>query len=155
MNKEIERKFLVKRVPNGVMKETIIHQTYLAIGDEEIRIRKKISDEAETHTLTIKKGAGLVREELETKITNETYEQLRVSSSSFPLIKKRKVLNFHSNGNSYTAEIDLYQKFDFVTVEIEFPDEEAANAFKKPNWIGDEITGYPRFQNQNLWRECQ
>ncbi len=37
----------------------------------------------------------------------------------------------------------------FLTAEVEFPDEEQANLFSKPDWLGEEI-GYKELNNRKL-----
>ena len=39
-----------------------------------------------------------------------------------------------------------------VTAEVEFPDEDAANQFRAPDWLGREVTGDDQYSNQSLAR---
>src|SRR3954452_215013 len=123
--KEIEKKYLIETIPSELKLENSkeIHQTYLAIGKEEIRVRKILKDGNESHTMTIKKGHGLTREEIEFEISKETYEQLLVCGSRKPLIKTRGKLVIGEN----IFHFDVYQNSaitNLKTIEIEFNSEE-------------------------------
>jgi adenylate cyclase len=156
MTKEIERKFILGFLPSdmNIVKAQIIHQTYLAIGEEEVRVRKVIASRKESFYMTVKLGSGLVRKETEMEISKETYEQLLKGSNKTPLVKYR--YKIESGGLPY--EIDIYvnsKHLDLKTVEIEFSSEEEANVFVKPEWLGEEVTGEKRYKNQTLWKEIQ
>lgn len=154
MGKEIERKYLIIDIPSNlkVVKEKRIFQTYLAIGEEEVRIRKSTSELSEEFVMTIKKGNSVVREETEFAISKETYLQL-LSDERKPLIKTRQVVEMEN----HLFEIDFYVNYlsELTTVEVEFQSEEEANAFIKPEWFGDEVTSDSRYKNQSLWKSIQ
>jgi|tagenome__1003787_1003787.scaffolds.fasta_scaffold20652670_1 adenylate cyclase len=154
--KEIEKKYLIETIPSELKLENSkeIHQTYLAIGKEEIRVRKILKDGNESHTMTIKKGHGLTREEIEFEISKETYEQLLVCGSRKPLIKTRGKLVIGEN----IFDFDVYQNSaitNLKTIEIEFNSEEDASCFIKPEWFGTDVTEDKRYKNQSLWKEIQ
>lgn len=158
MAKEIEKKYLITSIPSNlnVESEKEIHQTYLAIGDEELRVRKTIKNGVEKHTLTIKRGGGLSRDEIETEITLSTYNQLLSSTIKTPLIKTRKTFKTTSGSFEYIAEIDIYQNIEGLMVaEVEFPSETAAHNFIKPSWFEEDVTEDKTYKNQNLWNKIQ
>jgi CYTH domain-containing protein len=64
---EIEKKFLLRRLPTGISKGTKILQGYLSVGDPEVRVRAK----GEKFYLTRKGGEGFVREEEECEISKK------------------------------------------------------------------------------------
>ena len=69
---EIERQFLVEKLPELPDAYEELQQGYISL-EPEIRIRR-IGD---SHfILTVKRGAGLVREEWETDISRQEYENL-------------------------------------------------------------------------------
>jgi hypothetical protein len=75
MTNEIERKFLVKEIPAGLMNypSNEISQGYLAVTDDaEIRIRKKGNKYFET----VKSGKGLKRKEIEVEIGEKAFRSL-------------------------------------------------------------------------------
>ena len=73
---EIERKFLVKKIPDLTNLQAIyIEQGYLSFSPE-VRIRKK----DEKFYLTVKSDGDIVREEYEIEISQNTYEELIINS---------------------------------------------------------------------------
>lgn len=156
MGKEIEKKYVIEKIPIDLEMEDTkeIHQTYLAVGIEEIRVRKILKDEKESHTMTIKKGSGLTREEIEYPITKETYSQLLEGSSRRPLIKTRSKVRL----GELVFDLDVYKNTndpELKTIEIEFDSEEEAHRFIQPVWFGKDVTEDKGYKNQNLWKEIQ
>lgn len=156
MTKEIELKFLVDEIPSHIvtLSPTEIHQTYLAVGNEEVRVRKKIRGNTISYTMTVKKGSGLVREETEIDITASTYNQLLAGSNKTPLIKVRHQIVM----NGKVFELDVYENTHIErlkTIEVEFTSEEEAHAFQKPDWFRTDVTSLIEFKNQCLWQEIQ
>lgn len=156
MSVEIEKKYLVLDAPTDLLltngKE--IHQTYLAIGEEEVRVRKIIKDTAESFTMTIKKGNGLTREEIEFSISEATYNQLLQSSTAKPLIKTRHKVVI----NNQSFDFDIYQNAETLglkTIEIEFLTEDKAHSFVAPSWFSEEVTSDKQYKNQSLWNSIQ
>lgn len=153
MAKEIERKFLITEIPNKLIinEKKTIYQSYLAVGKEEVRIRRiQYENAADKFYLTYKsrlKEKG-VKEELEIEITGKTYCQL--DNKSKPIIKDRLVAKI---GNELTAEIDIYKNigFDLKTVEVEFKSLKEADNFIPPEWFERELTGTGEYTNQSLW----
>ena len=124
-----------------------ISQNYLAIGEEEIRIRKIIdeSEENASYFMTYKKGNSLKRIEQEIEILKETYDQLQGNLK--PINKTRSTFKF----NNYLIYVDEYDDFDFCTIEIEFDSVEESLNFVPPSWFGEEITANKDYKNQSLW----
>jgi CYTH domain-containing protein len=153
MPKEIERKFLLPLIPNELIinERRTIYQSYLAVGKEEVRIRRVQYEGLENKFyLTYKnrlKGK-LAREELEIEITSMTYDQL--NNKSIPIIKDRLLISIY---NDLLAEVDIFNNvgFELKTVEVEFKSVSEANSFTPPNWFGRELTGTGEYSNQSLW----
>lgn len=145
--KEIERKYIVKLIPPQLpdMPYSYIEQSYLAIGIEEVRIRKKKKENETKYFLTIKKGKGLSREEIETEISESTYNQLNKNSK--PIRKIRYTMPY----NDFILEIDKYLDIDLIVAEIEFKSEQEAKTFIPPDWLGRDITEDKVFKNQSIW----
>lgn len=142
---EIERKFLVKELPDlEEMDYSDILQGYISISPE-IRIRR----DGEMFYIT-KKGDGLlVREEKEEEISATVFEILEPLVVGNLISKRRYRIPIST---SLIAELDIYhsQLEGLTTVEVEFPTEEAASNFLKPSWFGEEITFDKRFKNKSL-----
>ena len=131
---EIERKFLVKELPDLThVKSSEIMQGYVSILPE-IRVRKL--DEKFYRT---EKGEGMVvREEHEWEITKDEGEELFSKIQTNIIEKTRYYLPY----GEYTIELDIYKgKFDgLIVAEIEFPTLEAASSFTPPDWFGEDIS---------------
>ncbi|MDQ0926462.1 adenylate cyclase [Bacillus atrophaeus] len=156
MGVEIERKFLLPNFPKDKIKEERIQlisekrisQNYLAVGSEEIRIRKtldKLNNNREAYILTYKKGNTLERLEKEINLLKETYQQIQVKYK--PINKIRSTFSFDNN----LIYIDKYDDFNFCTIEIEFSSLEESANFSPPNWFGTEVTSNKKYKNQALW----
>jgi len=144
---EIERKFLVKAVPDMAnYNVTEIEQSYLSFSPE-IRIRKK----GTKYFITKKSEGTEVREEIEFEIDDMTYEILSNLITGRTIRKLRVEIPL---SDSAIAELDVYQDDleGLFTVEIEFETEEQANEFVLPDWFGLEVTEDLRYKNKNLAR---
>ena len=145
---EIERKFLIKSLPENLEQypnEDII-QGYLAIMEDgtEVRLRKK----GDRYFQTVKSGSGKTRMELEIEITEEQYNLLWNATEGKRVEKKRYEIP-HENG---TIELDIYagNLEGLLSVEIEFENEEDSNNFTSPEWFGEEVTEDRGYKNQSL-----
>ena len=122
---EIERKFLLEELPDNlpISSEDGIEQGYLAIGDDQVRLRKR----GDRHLITVKRGHGMVRQEVEVPLAQESFEQL------WPLTEGRRLekTRLTTSIGEHTAEIDVYQGplAGLKTVEVEFFDLADAEAF--------------------------
>ena len=147
-NREIERKFLVRKLPDDLtaFPSTEISQGYLVSLDDglQVRLRKKRGQ----YSLTYKRGLGNVREEREVALTAEQFTNLWPATEGKRLSKTRYEIPFGER----VVEIDIYSgKHDgLVVAEVEFDDEESAINFQPPDWLGDDVTGDPRYSNQLL-----
>lgn len=144
---EIERKFLVTKIPNLLMfSDSQIVQGYVCFSPE-IRIRNN----GNKYYLTCKSDGGLVRKESETEIDKYTFESLKMLVKENLIFKRRYKIPLE---NGLVAELDIYQGSleGLSTVEIEFKDIETAEMFVLPNWFGEEITNDLKYKNKNLAR---
>ena len=92
---------------------------------------------------------GLIREEIEKEISREYYE-LFLHNKIGNTVKKMRYPLHAENGLIY--ELDIYQDIleGLLVVEVEFPNEEIANNFVKPDWFVEEITSKPEYRNAYL-----
>jgi adenylate cyclase len=144
---EIERKFLVW---DDAWRETadrgcLIEQAYLALTDA-VSIRIRIRDAASA-TLTIKSRAAAVRrQEFEFPIpVHKAGELITLRTGS--LIEKTR---YKVPCGDLVWEIDVFQGANagLIIAEIELEHED--QAFEKPPWLGEEITGIARYYNASL-----
>ena len=150
MNLEIERKFRATHIPAEALQQATaslpILQGYLCTSDgAEVRIRKK----GEKAYLTVKKGKGIRRQEMEVLITEEQFEALWAATLGQRVEKVRHELPI---SDSLTAEVDVFsgENEGLFLVEIEFADEETAHAFKAPDWFGIDVTSDVAYKNASL-----
>jgi CYTH domain-containing protein len=147
-NREIERKFLVRKLPADLTSfpSNEISQGYLVSLDDGLQVRLRKS--AERYLLTFKRGAGNVREEREVELTATQFDALWPATEGKRLVKTRYEIPFGDR----VVEIDVYhdRHEGLVVAEVEFDEEAAAKNFKPPDWLGDDVTGDPRYSNQLL-----
>lgn len=147
-HREIERKFLVCRLPGGLTSYSHrpILQGYLVSLDDGLQVRLRKS--GEKYSLTYKRGVGNVREEREIELTAEQFDALWPATEGKRLVKTRYEIPFGDR----VIEIDVYhEKHEgLVVAEVEFDEEDAAKDFRPPAWLGDDVTGDPRYSNQLL-----
>ena len=142
---EIERKFLVKELPEAL--ETYprhqIQQAYISTNPV-LRLRRW----DESYILTYKGPGLLAREEHEFPLSQESYEHLLTKAEGNSITKDRYCIPFLE----YTIELDVFASpfAPLVLAEVEFPDEKAANAFQPPEWFGEEVTYDPAYTNAAL-----
>ena len=144
---EIERKFTVKHLPEGLERYTKkrIEQAYLCT-EPVVRVRR--SDES--YWLTCKGKGLMVREEFELPLSREAYLHLLGKADGNVIAKDRYLLPF----GAHTIELDVFSPpfAPLVIAEVEFSDVAAAEAFCLPEWFDKEVTEDPAYQNSNLSR---
>jgi len=150
-NREIERKFLVRQIPEKLKhhRHYQIAQGYLASepGGRHVRLRKK----GKTASLTFKVGRGAHREEREIKLTAKQFAALWPATAGRRLRKVRYDIPWRN----LVIEIDVYRgkHSGLVVAEVEFPDLATCREFKPPPWFGREVTGQKRYSNVRLANE--
>ena len=149
MAQEIERKFLVKGdFKAEAFKATRITQGYLcSVPERTVRVRVK-GDKGFITIKGIGNESGASRFEWEKEIpVAEVQDLLKICEPG--VIDKTRYL---VKSGEFTFEVDeFYGDNEGLTVaEVELPSEDAA--FDKPNWLGDEVTGDPRYYNYMLMK---
>lgn len=145
---EIERKFLLDEVPPWLREHESreISQGYLVSGDDvEVRLRKYGSD----LLLTVKRGKGETREEVEIALDPDQFEQLWELTRSRRIAKRRFLVPLDGG---HRAEVDVYRGdlTGLVVTEVEFSSEDQSHRFGPPAWFGPEVTGDSRYANREL-----
>lgn len=148
---EIERKFLVDRLPNDLDTHPAreIDQGYLAITDDvEVRLRR-YGDEM---FLTIKSSGDEARIEEEMEIDARRFDALWPLTDVRRIQKRRHAI---PTGDGLTVELDVYHGDlnGLLVAEVEFDSAAAAEAFAPPAWFGREVTDDPRYKNKRLATE--
>ena len=146
---ERERRYLVTEQPEDLPTPSRIEQGYVTIEPVTVRVRR-IDDDR--HVLTIKAGSGRNRTEIERDLDREEFEVLWDEATELRLEKRRYRIPID---RGLTAELDLYDGSleGRSLVEVEFPDDESADAFSPPDWFGREVTEDGRYTNAALARQ--
>ncbi|MBQ9608578.1 MAG: CYTH domain-containing protein [Lachnospiraceae bacterium] len=147
---EIERKYLLKKLPESLdtYKHYDIEQAYLA-DKPVVRVRKRISYDKKEFFLTVKSTGMIKREEVETSISEDTYNTFLNESVGNIITKTRYLIPLD---NSLKIELDVFKGVfeGVIMAEVEFPDEASADRFTPPDYFSDEVTFDKRFHNSNM-----
>jgi uridine kinase len=145
---EIERKFTVKQVPENLEQYSHddIKQGYYL--DEEVNIEFRLRQKTEKFYKTYKIGSGLIREEFETEISKDDFE------NSWPLTKNKRLekIRYYIPYGEHTIELDVYKgNLEGLKVaEVEFESEDDAVKFVAPDWFDQDVTEKEEYKNSNL-----
>lgn len=149
---ERERKFLVTRRPDGLLRHPHkrIRQGYLAIpGPRDKKpVEVRVRDEDGKHILTVKGGHGASRTEVEVPITDDAFRSLwRLTDG-----KRIEKMRYRIPLGDVTIELDVYRGKlgGLMTAEVEFDSGRQLRAFRPPEWLGREVTGRDEFGNSRL-----
>ena len=149
MLQEIERKFLVNGdFRNEAFKAVHIVQGYLSRVPERV-VRIRIKDQKGFITIKGKNNAsGATRFEWEKEIPVEEAKKLLELCEPGLVDKTRYLIN--NTDGKHTWEVDVYhgRKEGIIIAEIELCDEN--EAFDRPSWLGEEVTGDRRYYNSSL-----
>jgi CHAD domain-containing protein/CYTH domain-containing protein len=149
---EIERKFLLKRMPESMPDSTSVtmEQGYLP-GERLVeRLRAVEVGRQRTYFRTVKVGAGIVRTELEEETSAEVFK------SMWPLTKGKRLTKRRHRvpDGAFTWEIDEFTDRELVLAEIELP--AADTEVEIPAWLQPfverEVTGDMAYLNSTLAR---
>lgn len=163
MNKEIERKYAVKYIPKDFKIEKIIYIKQAFIYRDKLTlirvrdIKEKYPTENQKYIYTLKTKGDIEynndyniakKYEIENEIPKEEFEKLIKKPISNIIEKTRITIPIENN---LKVEIDVYYDYleGLLTAEVEFQDEEQANNFQKPDWLGEEL-GYKKLSNRKL-----
>lgn len=143
MSVEIERKFLVQEGSWREVQAVPMAQGYLA-RSEAATVRVRVS--GEKAWLTVKgRGDGLSRQEFEYEVLAADARAMLAMVPGVVEKTRRRV-----PVGSHIFEVDVFEgdNAGLVVAEVELgsPDE----AFERPDWLGREVTGIPRYFNSEL-----
>ena len=150
MPKEIERKFLINKIPKNLTGNKIKQGYLQSEKHRTVRIRtvEKPNNDKKAY-LTIKGASnksGASRYEFETNIPYKEATYL-LKLCNKPLIEKTRYIY---NKNDVVWEIDDFDGLNkgLLIAEIEIKNEQ--QSFKLPNFIVKEVTGDPKYYNSAL-----
>lgn len=145
---EIERKFIIKNVPEQIFNFPCkkISQGYIST-DPVIRIRQM-----DTQYFLTCKGQGLIsREEFELEITESQFTHLSTKLDTTLLEKTRYFIPIQGN---LTIELDFFSGnlSGLIIAEVEFSSIEEAEIFEAPEWFLMDVSQISQFHNSHLCR---
>lgn len=153
MGIEIERKFLVRKIPLDICQRRIICQGYiLNEAGRVVRIRtlEKEGQAGGTGFLTVKgRTRDNTRPEYEYEIPLNDARKMLDLVCEKPLIRKTRLWTLYE-GQEWVIDCFAGENRGLVVAEIELrsPDQEVA----VPPWAGPEVSRDPRYFNSNLIR---
>lgn len=145
---EIERKFLVLNddfKAAAFKKERIVQGFLSSVPERTVRVRVM----GEQGYLTVKgigNQSGTTRFEWEKEISMSEAEQLLNLCEPGVIDKER----YFVKAATHIFEIDVFHQDNegLVIAEIELGSED--ESFLKPSWLGEEVTGKPKYYNSSL-----
>ncbi len=142
---EIERKFLVINNKYQNAKNVRIRQGYVCSTDNRVvRVRVK----GEHGYLTLKNSTvGFARNEYEYEIPVDEANEMLETMCRKPIIDKIRYLYEYAG---HLWEVDEFHGSHEGLVVAEIELEHINDAFEKPDFVGEEVTGNPRYYNSNL-----
>lgn len=149
MSIETERKFLVRddSFKSEAVRTLRIKQGYIA-HDAGRTVRVRIADDK--GFLTIKgpsMNGGISRFEWEREIPLQDAEDLMLLCKDGKIDKTRFIIPA-ANGRKFEVDEFYGDNEGLVMAEIELGSED--EAFVRPSWLGDEVTGDKRYYNSHL-----
>lgn len=160
MATEIERKYLINKDSwrNFVTRSERITQGYLNQYDPQktgaqssVRVRIGGRVDAPKAWLNIKSATlGIERQEYEYEIPVADAEEMLQTLCARPQIDKTR--HYIANG-VFTWEVDEFygDNAGLIVAEIELT--HADDEFSKPDWLGEEVSGDPRYYNSELIKQ--
>jgi uridine kinase/CYTH domain-containing protein len=153
MGTEIERRFLVTNLPEGheTFPRIRIDQFYVLNTDDSGSLtRFRRVNNGFRYYRTVKTGLGLVRDEDESAVPAEEFEQRLDSKFQIGHMVSKDRYRLPLEPGAGFLDVFLEQLNGLRIVEVEFTTEEAALAFTPPEWFGREITEDHRYNNARL-----
>tara|TARA_Y100001970_G_C13911300_1_gene688667 strand:+ start:236 stop:697 length:462 start_codon:yes stop_codon:yes gene_type:complete len=145
MNIEIERKFLVKKIPDNCESSLHIKQYYIHV-DQYFVQRLRFFDNKKAIISLKQNCSGLSRYEFEYEIPLEDGKKIVSMTNSKFIEKIRHIIYF----DSMKWEVDefLNDNLGLVIAEVELESEK--QHIKLPDWVTDEVTNQNKYFNYNL-----
>ena len=175
MGIEIERKFLVNRIPFQLDQYPVreIEQGYLSVSPA-IRVRR----DNEAYYMTYKEirayPGQIGQNEYNLPLTKEAYEHMIAKADGYIIRKQRYLLPLNYDAyddvflqahpdlarrigdGSMKIELDVFAPSapapfaDLVIAEIEYPSSDAYEAYRPAAWFAADVTGDPAYSNAQL-----
>ncbi len=146
MGEEIEKKFLIKNDSwRSLAQGEKCRQGYLnRVKERVVRVRT-IEDKGILTIKGITKGA--TRAEFEYEIPIAEAKAILDNLCEKPLIEKKRY-KIEFGGHVWEVDEFFGENQGLTVAEVELRSE--GESFEKPTWIGEEVTGDPKYFNSNL-----
>ena len=146
---EIERKFLVKKLPDDLSKYNCIEmeQGYLNTAPV-VRVRRENDD----YVLTYKGDGLMARREENLPLNKDSFNNLLSKCDGRIISKTRYLIPLEDEYKDLVAELDVFHKDldGLIVVEVEFAAIDDANSFNPPEWFGADVTMDGKYHNSYL-----
>ena len=160
---EIERKWLVNGWPQGLQQteEFTMRQGYVSVRPT-VRIRQESLAGGETrYVLCFKSQGGLAREEVETDLPRQTFEDVAEKIIAKPLIEK--VRRGYALPGGLVLEVNLVdagQPGEFMYAEVEFETVQQAEHWQPAaaglaDYLTNEVTNTPGQSMGAYWEKTR
>lgn len=146
MNKEIERKFLVCQFDKALAYDIIdIKQGYVFSEEGKVLRVRTWNDKA---YITLKYRVGkFTRNEYEYEIPYSDAYKILSEICPGNILEKTRYLYSHQ-GKTWEIDVFAGRNEGLILAEIELESED--ESFEKPDFIGEEVTGNPKYSNHNI-----
>ena len=136
-----------KRVPTEfrLVRNAQVEQFYVSTSPE-VRLRHNPASN-EPFRITIKGEGTLAREEIETKISENFYNQVKEFVNKPPIKKDYSIFNC----GGYPLAVSVVDDGAFIYAEVEFESEEQARDFQLPIDDAVEVTENTDYKMKNYW----
>lgn len=146
-NTEIERKFLVRSM-DFIAQATEHHEIEQGYLSKSPTIRVRIRDDQAFLTIKSSKlREGLAKFEWEKEIDVADAQELMQLCLPGVISKTRYIIPC-PNGRKWEVDVFHGRLDGRVLAELELGDEN--EAFDRPEWLGEEVTGMPQYYNANM-----
>lgn len=154
---EIERKWIINGFPTDLkeINNSQIEQGYLSINPE-VRIRSntyKNIDHAD-YKLCIKGNGNISRQEIQTYISKEQYEDIKVLINKPMITKEYRQYELEDHLILECSLVDNGTNNSFYYAEVEFESEEQAKNFTLP-FYAKEVTYDNKYKMKNYWKRTR
>lgn len=146
--REVERKFLVTSEDFRAEAESELHirQGFLSTDPERtVRVRLQ-NDSGKITVKGISDQAGISRFEWERDITGDEAIQLLDLCAGSLICKTRYRIPL----GKHVFEVDVFEGANAGLIVAEIELEDPDDPFEKPEWLGQEVTGDPKYYNAQL-----
>ncbi len=151
-NREIERKWLVKKMPGNLenYKCLLIEQAYLC-DSPTVRVRKENDEYYLTYkgSKDMQGNSDISHDEYNLPLDEISYGRLLKKHDGRIIRKKRYLIPLEKG---LTAELDVFEGelAPLTVVEVEFDSLEEAMNYEAPDWFGEDVSSDKKYKNSYM-----